>query len=449
MAAGSALPRRPAGDGLRMRAFRAVRYTETAHPDLAAVISPPYDVIDEEERVELEMLDAHNVVRLILPRDGAVAGADRYEGAAILYAQWLDDDVLAVDPSPALYVYEQRRGDAVLQSGLFAAVGLEPLDSGVIFPHEAVRKGPVEDRLALMRAMDANPEPILLVHDGGGRASEIALAATTRSPLRTALTADGITHRLWAIIEPELIKEIQNDLSTYTAMIADGHHRYTTYGYLRDERSKSDFPCAAWDFGLALLIDLSLASPDVGAIHRVVPGLSIEDATSRARAGFTVVTEVSVDVPATTDGADRDMSAHTAAALIAALSRVDGHAFAITNGRSHVLVSQPDAARLSAAKPADRSPAWWALDASVAAAFLLEELWQVRDAEGVMEAEHDPAAAIRIAAEVAGVALLLKAPPLDGIIAVAVAGDTMPRKSTLFGPKPRSGVVLRSLADDF
>jgi uncharacterized protein (DUF1015 family) len=50
-----------------------------------------------------------------------------------------------------------------------------------------------------------------------------------------------------------------------------------------------------------------------------------------------------------------------------------------------------------------------------------------------------------MAAEENGVALLLKPPPLADIIAVAVAGDTMPRKSTLFGPKPRSGVVLRSL----
>jgi uncharacterized protein (DUF1015 family) len=55
--------------------------------------------------------------------------------------------------------------------------------------------------------------------------------------------------------------------------------------------------------------------------------------------------------------------------------------------------------------------------------------------------------AIRPPAERSGVALLLRAPSPAAVAAVARAGARMPRKSTLFVPKPRTGLVLRPLAD--
>jgi uncharacterized protein (DUF1015 family) len=443
----SMLPRRPLADGLRVLPFRAVRYESGPHPDLAPVLAPPYDVIDDVQRAELEATDEHNVVRLILPREPASGSGDRYTAAASLYSDWLARGILGFDEQPALYFYEQRRDGAVVQAGLFAAIGLEPLDAGVIFPHEAVRPGPVEDRLALMRAMQANPEPILLVYDGGGRTSQLCQDATGTESLRSALTHDGITHRLWAITDDVAIQEIHDELATFAAMIADGHHRYTTYGYLRAEHlaqasghATEDGATDPWDFGLALLIDLSAADPDVRAIHRVVPGIDVGNAASRAARGFESVIELEVD-----RATNSETNSNREPELLARLEATPGHAFIISNGSRHFLVSDPRPDLLAAAKPTDRSNAWWALDASVASAFLLGELWQVADVEGVLEAEHDPTAALRMAAEENGVALLLKPPPLADIIAVAVAGDTMPRKSTLFGPKPRSGVVLRSL----
>jgi len=45
--------------------FRGLRYRPGT--DLSKVVAPPYDVIDEEERVTLERTDDHNAVRLILP----------------------------------------------------------------------------------------------------------------------------------------------------------------------------------------------------------------------------------------------------------------------------------------------------------------------------------------------------------------------------------------------
>jgi uncharacterized protein (DUF1015 family) len=60
---------------------------------------------------------------------------------------------------------------------------------------------------------------------------------------------------------------------------------------------------------------------------------------------------------------------------------------------------------------------------------------------------HSVEEALRGATDRSGVALLLRAPSPAAVAAVARAGARMPRKSTLFVPKPRTGLVLRPLAD--
>ena len=406
-----------------------MRYN-TSVSDLGAVLAPPYDVIDEGEHERLEASDPHNVVRLILPRDPAGPGITRYDRAAQTFNDWLDDAVLAVDDTPALYVYQQSRAGVVIQRGLLGAVVMQPLDGGVILPHENVRSGPVEDRLALMRAISGNPEPIFLLYDGGGDASSLSAAAVAHPPLASATTPDGVVHELWSITDRGELESIAADLAARTALIADGHHRYTTYGYLRDELHAAGRGAGPWDAGLTLLVDDSVATPDIRAIHRVLPGLSHESAVEAASKAFRAV--------------PLDLSSDEVDAALELLARQAGPAFVVSDGRSFTLLCDPDADQLAASRPANRSPAWWALDASIAGVFVMEQLWGVTDVVGVVEAEHDPAAALRLAHDENGVALLLKPAPLAGIFAVARAGEAMPRKSTLFMPKPRSGLVMRA-----
>jgi uncharacterized protein (DUF1015 family) len=415
---------------LQLLPFRAVRYDPSVS-DLGAVLAPPYDVIDESERAQLEARDPHNVVRLILPRDPAEPGiVDRYDLAAQTFNAWLDDAVLAVDDRPALYVYQQSRDGVVIQRGLLGAVVMQPLDGGVILPHENVRHGPVEDRLALMLAIGGNPEPIFLLYDGGGAATAISETATARATLASTTTIDGVRHELWAITDVAELEAIAADLAGRSAMIADGHHRYTTYGYLRDELHAAGDGQGPWDAGLTLLVDDSVATPDIRAIHRVLPGLSLDTAINAASKAFGVVR--------------LELGADDVDAALDLLAEQDGPSFLLSDGRSFTLLRDPDADQLAAARPPTRSSAWWALDASIAGIFVMEQLWGVTDTVGVVEAEHDPAAALRLASDENGTALLLNPAPLAGIFAVARAGEAMPRKSTLFMPKPRSGLVMRA-----
>ncbi len=414
----------PGPEGLRLSAFRALRFGDR---DLGPLLSPPYDVVGEDERRELEAADPHNVVRLILPREAGGEPRSAYRAAAALLQQWRSEGVLVADDAPALYVYEMTEGGSSTR-GLVGAVGLTPPEAGVVLPHENTMAGPVADRLALTEATQANLEPIYLVYSGGGAASQAVASVDAQPPLVT-VTVEGITHRLWALTDADTLRAIAGDLLPRRAVIADGHHRYATYLRHQADRHAAGDGAGPWDRGLALLVDASTYGPQVHAIHRYVPGLALDDAVTRAAAGF-----ATRDVPA--DGALDELAAE------------GGTAFLLTDGARWVLLTDPAKDQVDAALPAERSAAWRGLDVTIAHRLLIDRLWGLQDTEDVVGFEHDVPAAVAAAQRTGGTALLLNPTPVEAVAAVAEAGERMPRKSTLFTPKPRTGLLLRAYADE-
>jgi uncharacterized protein (DUF1015 family) len=419
----------PRPTGLVLAPFRALRYAAD-RVDLSAVLAPPYDVIDDAERAELADREPHNVVRVTLPVAGEAA-PDAYQSAQAILNEWRADGVLVADEAPALYVYEER-SEGHVQRGLLGALGLTPAEDGIVLPHENTMAGPVADRLALMEAVAADLEPIFLVYDGGGAASRLVAEADQAEPLVSVTTPDGIAHRLWAVTDPDRLAEVAADLATRRAVIADGHHRYATFLRYQADRHAEGLGEGPWDLGLAFLVDGSAFGPAVHAIHRVVPGLPVARAAELAQAGFAVRA-----VEADLDGALEEL----------AKAGLDGTAFVVTDGDESWLLTTPDTAQLADALPAERSAAWRSLDVTVAHLYLIRVLWGLEDREDVVDYRHDVPAAVAAARASGGSALLLNPTPVADVVAVAAAGDRMPRKSTLFVPKPATGLVIRSFAD--
>jgi uncharacterized protein (DUF1015 family) len=419
----------PRPDGLVLAPFRALRY-DLSKVTLANVLAPPYDVIDEAERASLEAKDEHNVVRLTLPRDDDGEGS-RYAAAHETLQDWRTAGVLTPDAEPALYVYEQR-ADGHTQRGIVGALGLTPAEDAIVLPHENTMAGPVADRLALMEATEADLEMIFLVYDGGGATSRAVAGAEQQSPLVDVSTEDGVQHRVWAITDPATLTEIAADLHPRRAVIADGHHRYATFRQYQADRHAAGSGSGPWDLGLAFLVDGSAFGPQVHAIHRAVPGLAAPRAVELAASGFEV-SEIAGGLPAVTD--------------VLAKAGVEGVAFVISDGSRAWLLTDPDRDKLAAALPAERSAAWRALDVAVAHGYLIRDLWNLEDREDIVEFHHDVESAARAATSSGGVALLLNPTPVADVAAVAAEGDRMPRKSTLFVPKPATGLLIRAFAD--
>ena len=188
-----------------IRPFRGLRFEPDVVGDLAAVISPPYDVISPADQQRLLARDPRNVVRLDLPPDELGDGPDdRYRRAARTFAAWRSDGSFRKDPRPSLYVYEQtyRLPGTDLertQRGFFGRLRLEPFGPGSgVLPHERTMSGPKEDRYKLLRATGANFSPIVgLYADPTGDAATVLAAITSGQPAIDLVDDDGVHHRLW------------------------------------------------------------------------------------------------------------------------------------------------------------------------------------------------------------------------------------------------------------
>jgi uncharacterized protein (DUF1015 family) len=374
----------------------------------------------------------HNIVRLILPELDEPDPRLRYRRAARTLREWRAEGALALDPDPALYVYEQKHASGLLQRGLIGALELPADDSGPVLPHEDVVDVVVADRQALMHALGANPEPILLSYQGRGPASELVEHYAERDhspeahPLLEAVSEDGTRHRLWAITDPAEHAAVAEDLAPRRSLIADGHHRYAAYQRLAELRRPGT------GHGLALLIDAARHPLVVRGIHRWLPDLPAKAAIEAAGKAFKVTA---------VEGGYR--------AAMDELGAIgpDRIAFAVVDGQQAWLVADPAPDLLAEAIPADRPESWRTLDATVLHLALAGNIWGVPDTADHIRFDHDPRHAVIEAHQHRGLAVLLRPVAERTITELAALGVRMPRKSTSFAPKPATGLVMRLLEE--
>ena len=446
----------PGARGLTLAPFRGVRYASDRVSGIANVTSPPYDVIGPGTVERLLEAEPHNVVRLILPGAGSprsLPGPEADQMAARDLHDWLASGVLMRDPRPALYVYEQSLpaggGVAgtgaweVVQRGLVGALRLVPPGSPSVLPHEDVMPGPVQGRRELMETTQANLEPIFLLYDSGdgaggpsGATRLVDEVAAAREPLLSAVTDDGMRHRVWAVTDPAAHGLVAADLARRSALIADGHHRYAAYLDMQDRGRVAGQHDGPLDYGLAFLVDAGAYPPRIGAIHRVIPGLPPARAAEMAKEAVSVHA-----VPGDLDEAVRVLA--DAGRRGPAFLLTDG----LTDGSAHYLLTEPQPGRLTEVMPPEHSARWRGLAASVLRELLVQGAWELHDAEPeVVVVPGDAAAAAEAARQAGGTAVICNPVSAADVRAVAENGERMPRKSTSFGPKPRTGLVMRTFA---
>ncbi|HTU02240.1 MAG TPA: DUF1015 domain-containing protein [Candidatus Sulfotelmatobacter sp.] len=417
-----------------IRPFRALRYNPTAVPDLAAVVTPPYDVISPEAQARYYARYPSNVIRLILPRepDPEVPGRDRYERAARTFAAWQRDGILLRDPAPALYPYEQEfslaDGPRRRRRGLLALVRLAAYGEGQVFPHERTFRRHKDDRLQLMRACRADLEAILGFYGGPAEPVQALLAGSMAGPALLSVTdEEGMAHRLWRLPEPQA-DQLAVALQERPMTIADGHHRYETALTFRDEQRAAAGPSARdagpHDF---VLVDLVHAD-DPGLVilptHRLVRRApTLQSLRPRLAEHFHVdtrVTDATNPLPALRGVLD-ELARERAARV----------GFAAYAGGETILVVRLREAGGSSAQ----------LDVAVLQSLVLEKLLEVSPED--LEYERDEAQALEaVATSRAALAWFLTPPAVKEVETLARLGVRMPQKSTYFYPKVLSGLLF-------
>ncbi len=431
-----------------LRPFAAVRYANRPDLNFSNVIAPPYDVIDERGKAALQAKHPHNIVTVDFPYTvPKTAGPDEvYEQASITFNSWLRAGVLKRDTRQALYPYTQsfeHNGRTMHRKGFIALVRLSPFGKGQVVPHEQTYKGPIEDRLKLMRASGIQLSPIFgLYSDSRHEVNNLLYQNALRPELSGTL--DGVQNDLWSVIDAEVENRVIDLMGTKPVYIADGHHRYTTalqYQLEQEQANGGPLPPAhPANWCMFVLVGMQEDGLLILPTHRLIGGLDHFDIGAFKAAVGNVVDVKETPLPP--DKVDEY------ADIILPLQPV--HTFGLYDGRAKKLyeltVKNPDVLR--PLEP-DHSDAWRRLDVAILQRYFLDEILQPKFAGGKELTKGYTAYGPEIVPQVDGskyqVALLLKSTPLGALEQLATHGEVMPQKSTFFFPKVATGMTINLL----
>lgn len=257
----------------------------------------------------------------------------------------------------------------------------------------------VAERAAVLEGLGVATSAAMLVPVTGGADLTNALRATVtgRTPAASTVDSRGRRHELWLLGPGDDQDELIAVAARYPLLVADGNHRVA----------------AATGAGSGLLA-LVTDGPDlhVGAIHRVLTGtgFTLADLTNAWRAAGLDVTEI----PDT------------------ATEPEPGTVVAAAGGRAV-------AVRLPPPGPDEPLPR---IDHAVVEHLLIGR------ALGIDPAGPHVHALPAGTSQPTGVDAVLRIAPVPyrDVLAVHEQGRRMPRKSTYFTPKPRSGLLLAALS---
>ena len=390
----------------RVSPFRGLTYDVEVAGPLDRLTAPPYDIISDPRRDRLLAASPHNVVHLDLAQGSSdpESPGNRYERSAGLLRSWRASGALHLDDTPSYHAYEMTfalDGDRRVTRGVFVAMGLDPW-GGDVLPHEDTMPGPVEDRLCLLRTTRTHLSAVYASIDGPvAPLGRLLDARTAEPPDAEVIDEEGVRHRRWHLPGDTPLAAW---LAGRRVLIADGHHRYTTALAYREERRDEAGP-GPWDRILTLLVDPSGSDLPVLPYHRV------QTAGTPPRGGEPV----------------GDLGA-----LLASLD--DG---TLTYG---TVLGTPEGPRFTVHRLAGQPPTVEALH---------RQILDVAAPGDALRFTHDVDDAVTAVTRGTAVAsYLLPATTTSRILAAVERGDRLPRKSTFFWPKPRTGMLMMPLDDD-
>lgn len=233
--------------------FRGIRYNKETIGDFQKVVTQPYDKMTPSMQDEYYRCSPFNVARITLNLENRTNPETRYPDAGSIFLKWIAEKVLLQDSLPAMYAYYQEyafEGQTRLQKGFISLLDLKNSESGII-PHENTLAAPKQDRLRLLRSIEANEDLIYLLYsDDRLTVNRIMDESISGRPAEIEVKDEyGAVHRVWAITDPETLRKMQDSMRSQRLFIADGHHRFeTSINFMNECREKGWEPAGLESF---------------------------------------------------------------------------------------------------------------------------------------------------------------------------------------------------------
>lgn len=386
--------------------------------DPEKVISPPYDVMSEQDKTNLAETE-YNVVHL----DSPVS----YEAAAGKLDAWFADEILVQDSSPGFYIMAtdyQAGNDKKTRWGIFGGLRLHPFEDKKVFPHEQTYSKAKTDRLNLMQATHGQLSPIFgIYNDPGLILEEIGRKCLENRPLISFTQENGVFNRIWRV-PAEYHQTVENLIQDKKVFIADGHHRYETA--LNYQNMKPRHEKAPWNHVFMYLSNIASPGLEIFPYHRIIShkaDFDWDEILNRAEQDFEI--SVSQKFP--------DIHAEP---------RSDSFILYCSKG----FVSM---------KPRNMpEDIFYHIGAYVLDRLFLRQAMKLSERElasvEFLSYSHDQSTVInRVDQGTAQAGFILKPVPMDVLGQVCETGQVMPRKSTFFYPKLPTGALFHLWRDKF
>lgn len=434
-----------------IRPFQGVHYNQSLVKDLASVICPPHDVISPQLQQELYQQSEYNFVRLELGRElPQDSGTDnRYTRAAATLDKWLEQGILTVEKTPAIYADEHLftyQDKHYCRRQITCVVRLEEWDKAVIRPHESTSSQSRSDRLNLLSGVRANTSPIMVLYEDAQQKIASLLEAETQGELLLNIDyINGEGHQLWAVTDTKMIDQLHEFFTGRPLYIADGHHRYeSALTYRRERRAfeKSETGNEPYDFVMMTLIDFTDPGLVIMPAHRLVRGISptaLNGLMSGLKECF-IVKELKLN------------KVDAARQISTLLAEKEGEVKLVLYGLGEDLLislTLRDSDTIGHMFPYFHSELYRRLDVSIVDHVIFEELIGLtHDKAGVyIDYSSDATESItKVADKEYQLALLVNPVKPEVIKTIADSGDRMPKKSTYFHPKIPSGLIFYRFA---
>jgi len=399
--------------------FRSYYYREGKDENkLNELIAPPYDVISEEEKIELKK-NLNNICHVILP--------ESYEAAGLKLEEMINNQILITKKDRCLYIYgiDYKRPDTGEKISRYGFVGLLrlveifPSNEGVI-PHEMTFRKYTEDRLQLIKKTDANFSPIFTIYNGmNGTAEKIFEKYIKKKPFLKAKDRDNFTHKVWEVKEEEDINKFKEIAQNHKIIIADGHHRFITC--LRHSRH------GGCKYIMALFIDFNDPGLIIYTSHREVHKFninSINELKSRLKDNF-IIKDI-----ANLEDLQKLME-----------DNKNKHVFGCYFQDKYLFLRLKESIRPEDVINGIHSDVWKSLNIPILHDVLLKDCLDVENdnitfikdvIKGIQKVDEGKISAL----------FIINPTTLSEIHAITRLGEIMPQKSTYFYPKPLSGLVI-------
>jgi uncharacterized protein (DUF1015 family) len=408
--------------------FKGVRYGKDI--DIEKVITPPYDIIDDEEVEEYHARHENNIIRLILGKKYHDDSPENnfYTRARDSFNRWLEEGVLKKDERPCIYLLEQEynaNGEMKKMLGIISLVKLEEFEKGVILPHEETLPRHVDDRFHLMSICGANFSQIFTMYSDPEMVIEKALADEIKRPPIYEVNSDGILNRLWKIDDLGIIGKVTAEMKDKKLFIADGHHRYTTALMVRDKMRKERGP-GAYDYTMMYYTNMDSGGITILPAHRLLSNMDFDESKMRKIEEYFEIENVEPE------------------SMLKKLKEVSNthHVFGLCFEGKCYLLKLKDEDVMDSVIDSGKSREWKRLDVTIIHSLLID---LIVDNDGLSYI-IDEKEALEKANEKGNLVIFVNPTKVGEVKRIALNGEKMPGKATYFYPKLLTGLVMNRVS---